>query len=246
MKIIPAIDLIEGKTVRLEQGRYDRKLSYEISPVDAACKWATKGAELIHVVDLDGAREGRPVNLTLLEEIVRAARIPVEVGGGFRQKEDIQKALDKGVFRVVVGSKVLEDFSFAQECIKDFGAKVIFSVDVKGSSPSVRGWKKTIDMDVATVLERFVDFGLKEIIYTDIKSDGTLAGPNVDGLKRILEETDLKVISAGGVKTVDHIRDLKKLENMGLSGVIIGRALYEGTIELEEAISVGKTDNTVS
>ncbi|MFQ5952780.1 MAG: 1-(5-phosphoribosyl)-5-[(5-phosphoribosylamino)methylideneamino]imidazole-4-carboxamide isomerase [Candidatus Omnitrophota bacterium] len=246
MKVIPAVDIIEGKTVRLEQGKYDRKLSYDVSPVEAARKWEAAGAELIHVVDLDGAKKGRPVNLGVIEEIVKAVNVPVEVGGGFRKELDIKSGLDRGIWRVVVGSGAFEDIDFARDCIENFRERVILSLDAEDSRPRVRGWEKAVEVDLFDILEKFRSFGAREIIYTDIKRDGTLSGPNVENLKKILAKVDLKIISAGGIKTVDHVRQLKELEPMGLSGVIIGRALYEGTIDLEEAISAGKTDNPVS
>ena len=246
MKIIPAVDIIDGKTVRLEQGEYDRKLSYDVSPVDAARKWEAAGAELIHVVDLDGAKEGRPVNLSTVEEIVKAVNVPVEVGGGFRKEIDIKRGLDTGIWRVVIGSKALEDIDFARDCIESFKERVIVSVDAKDYEPRVRGWEEATGLDVFEMMKKFVSFGAKELVYTDIKRDGMLTGPNVEALKRILSEVDARIISAGGVKTIDHIKELKELEPMGLSGVIIGRALYEGTIDLEEAIDAGKADNPVS
>jgi len=239
MKIIPAIDLIGGKTVRLIQGEYDRKLSYDIDPVEAALKWKSLGALLVHVVDLDGAKEGHPVNMEVVEKIIKEAQVPVEVGGGFRTKDDIREALQKGVSRVIIGSMALEDMRFARECIEEFGPKVILSIDVKNLKPNVRGWEEDVDMDVPTVLSWFKDFGAEEIIYTDIKSDGMLLGPALESLDKILSITDIKIISAGGVKTVEDIKALKGLEEKGLSGVIIGRALYEGTIDLKEAIDAG-------
>lgn len=246
MKIIPAIDLIGGKTVRLEQGKYERMLNYEISPCEAALKWESMGAELIHVVDLDGAKKGQPVNLSVIRQIVDAVKIPVEVGGGFRTTEFIKKALDAGVSRVVVGSRAFEDMNFARSVAREFKERIIFSMDIKGLRPSVRGWKETVDLDVSVILPFFASLGVKEIIYTDIESDGMLSGPNIDNLKRVLNETDIKIISAGGVNTIKDILALKEVEKDGISGVIIGRALYEGTIDLEEAINVGKTDNSVS
>ncbi|MBU0684104.1 MAG: 1-(5-phosphoribosyl)-5-[(5-phosphoribosylamino)methylideneamino]imidazole-4-carboxamide isomerase [Candidatus Omnitrophota bacterium] len=246
MRVIPAIDLIDGKTVRLEQGKYDCKLTYDIDPVSAACKWESLGAKLLHIVDLDGAKEGRPVNISVIEKIARAVNIPVEAGGGFRTQENIQQVLDKGVWRVVVGSRAFEDMSFTGDCVKTFGEKVIFSLDVKELRPSVRGWEETVDLDVSVVLDFFINLGVKEIIYTDIKRDGMLSGPNIEALKEILQKTTIKIISAGGVKTIEHIKMLKKLEKDGLSGVIIGRALYEDTLDLKEAVDVGEADNSVS
>jgi len=246
MKIIPAIDLIDGKTVRLKQGEYDRKMVYDISPVEAARKWADMGAELIHVVDLDGARDGRPVNLDVTEKIVKAVKVPVETGGGYRTKEHVVSALDRGVSRVVLGSRVFTDVSFARKIAEELKDKIIFSLDVKNFRPSVDGWKNTVDIDISTVTGWFSDFGVKEIIYTDIKNDGMLAGPDMEGLETFLASSGLRIISAGGVKTVEHIKALKQLEAKGLSGVIIGRALYEGTIDLKEAVLAGKADNTLS
>jgi phosphoribosylformimino-5-aminoimidazole carboxamide ribotide isomerase len=246
MKIIPAVDIIAGKTVRLEQGEYDRKLSYDVSPVEAARKWEAAGAELIHVVDLDGAKQGHPVNLDVIEEIVKSVNVPVEVGGGFRKELDIKSGLDKGIWRIVVGSRALEDIDFARTCIETFKNRLIVSVDAADYKPRVRGWEQATDMDLFEVMKRYVSFGSKELIYTDIKRDGTLSGPNIETLKRILKEVGAQIISAGGVKNVDHVKELKKLEPIGLSGVIVGRALYDGTIDLKEAINAGKADNPVS
>ncbi len=246
MKIIPAIDIIDGKTVRLEQGEYGRKLSYAINPAEAAKKWESMGAEMIHVVDLDGARQGCPVNLGVVKKIVEAVNIPVEIGGGYRTIEDIKNAISCGLFRVVVGSRAFEDYEFARQCVNEFSEKIIFSFDVKGFTPSVRGWEKTTDVDFFEILEWFVGYGTKEIIYTDITRDGMLTGPNIENLKKILLKGIVKVVSAGGVKNVEHILELKKLENIGLSGVIVGRALYDGTLDLKGAIDACKANNTMS
>lgn len=246
MKIIPAIDIISGKTVRLKQGCYDRKLDYDMTPVEAAREWEAMGAGLIHVVDLEGAKQGRPVNTDMVKEIVRAVTVPVEVGGGFRKIVDIKEALNNGVWRVVVGSKAFEDIDFARNCLENFRQQVIISVDAKDYKPRVWGWKKSIDMDLFEILKKFKAFGAEEVIYTDISKDGMLSGPSTEQLERILDEVGIKVIAAGGVKDVGHITELKRLEKKGLTGVIIGRALYEGTINLKEAINAGKADNPVS
>jgi phosphoribosylformimino-5-aminoimidazole carboxamide ribotide isomerase len=247
MRIYPAIDLIEGKTVRLVQGEYDRKLSYDITPTDAAKKWASMGAEYIHVVDLDGARKGEPVNLGVVADIVKStAGVPVEVGGGYRTLKDIYKALVVGVRRVIVGSQAFKDPDFALGCVKEFGDRVIFSVDAKSGQIMSEGWEASSGRDDIGMIKIFVEkCGVEEIIYTDISKDGMLTGPDLDNLKRILGSVDVKVISAGGVKTVDHVRQLVSL-GPGISGAVIGRALYDGTIDLKEAINAGETNNTVS
>ncbi|MFH1878052.1 MAG: 1-(5-phosphoribosyl)-5-[(5-phosphoribosylamino)methylideneamino]imidazole-4-carboxamide isomerase [Candidatus Omnitrophota bacterium] len=246
MKVIPAIDLIAGKTVRLKQGRYDCELKYQISPIEAAERWESMGARLLHVVDLDGARLGVPGNLPTIKQIVRAVSIPVQTGGGYRSETDIETALDAGVSRVIIGSKAFQDPGFAEKCIGKYGRNVILSADAKDLKPMIRGWEEGIGGDFFDLLRQFVSFGMDEIIYTDIKRDGMLTGPGIDNIKKILSEVKIKLISAGGVKTVEHIRELKRLEHMGVTGVIVGRALYEGTIDLEEAINAGKEDNPLS
>ncbi|MDD4956178.1 MAG: 1-(5-phosphoribosyl)-5-[(5-phosphoribosylamino)methylideneamino]imidazole-4-carboxamide isomerase [Candidatus Omnitrophica bacterium] len=246
MKIIPAIDLIAGKTVRLVQGDYGHQLDYAISPMEAARTWVEKGAETLHLIDLDGARMGWPVNARMVRSITLGTDVFVQTGGGYRTKDDIEFALEVGVGRVIIGSKALEDRVFAEECVKEFGNRVIFSLDVRAGRPSSSGWEKESKEDVMDILTWFKDIGVTEIIYTDIKSDGMLSGPDIDSLASLLDRSGLKIISAGGVKDIGHIKQLKALEKKGLSGVVIGRALYEGTIDLKEAINVGKEDNTLS
>jgi len=238
MVIYPAIDLIGGRTVRLEQGRYDRKLSYDISPEEAARKWVSMGAEYIHVIDLDGARTGRLSNLDVVKRIVASVGdVPVQTGGGYRSVEDIQTALDAGSARVIIGSRAFADRKFAEECSSRFGDRVIFSVDARSGQIMAEGWEVGSGLKDKDMIKMFVEkCGAREIIYTDIVKDGMLSGPDTGNLERILSSVHVKVISAGGVKTVEHIKQLKKLEPLGISGAVIGRALYEGTIDLKEAI----------
>jgi len=236
MNILPAIDIINGKTVRLERGKYNRKLSYKMSPVEAARRWESMGADMLHVIDLDGAREGKPVNIELTAEIAHSVSIPVETGGGFRKESDIRKALNKGIARVIVGSKALEEPEFGMSVIESFKERVIISVDAERYDIRIHGWKKGIDVNIFDVIKKLRSYGAREIIYTDISKDGTLTGPDTKLLKDILKRSGVKMIYAGGIKSVEHIKSLKKLEKLGLSGAIIGRALYDGTIDLEEAI----------
>jgi phosphoribosylformimino-5-aminoimidazole carboxamide ribotide isomerase len=246
MKIIPAIDIIEGKTVRLEKGRYEDKLSYAMDPVDAAREWELMGAELLHVVDLDGAKAGEPVNLYVMEQITRAVSIPVQVGGGFRKESDIKKALDKGIWRVIVGSKALVEVDFARDIIDVFKERVILSVDADRGEVKVDGWTRSIDVDLGQAIDRFISFGAREMIYTDISKDGTLMGPDIPLLRKIFERHSAGFIYAGGVRTVEHLIELKELEKVGLTGVIVGRALYDGTLDLREAIHACEADNPLS
>ncbi|KJJ84771.1 1-(5-phosphoribosyl)-5-[(5-phosphoribosylamino)methylideneamino] imidazole-4-carboxamide isomerase [Candidatus Omnitrophus magneticus] len=240
MKIIPAIDIIDSKTVRLEQGSYSRKLSYDISPADSAKKWRDAGAEFIHIVDLDGARLGKPVNLHIAEEIAREVSIPIEIGGGYREEKDIESALSKGIYRVIVGSKALKDMVFAERVIKRFKEHVIISVDSDGLDIKIHGWETTADLKLDAVLSRLESFGAGEIIYTDVSKDGTLSGPSIKFLETMMKNTKLKFIYAGGVKNIEHVKELKKLENYGLSGVIVGRALYDGTLDIKEALKYAR------
>lgn len=240
MKIIPAIDIMDGKTVRLKQGKYDDKINYKIRPLEAAKSWMEMGAELIHVVDLDGARLGRPVNVEVVAEIAKKIKVKIQTGGGYREIEDIRKTIDKGVYRVIVSSRAFEEMTFADKCVKSFGKSVIFSLDIFGGKIGVQGWEKSLHLDIFKDIVPFLEQkGVKEVIYTDIKSDGTLAGPDMRTIQDFIDKTKLKVIVAGGVKNIDHILKLKKLERKdgGVSGVIIGRALYDGTINLKEAIN---------
>ena len=246
MKILPAIDLIGGKTVRLFEGRYDRKSIYDIDPVEAAKKWESMGAEILHVVDLDGAKTGHPINLNTVEKIIKAVNIPVEMGGGYRLASEIETALTAGVSRVIIGSRAFEDLDFACSCFDSFGKKVIFSFDAKNFVPQVRGWEESLDVDIFDLLGKFISFGVKEIIYTDVSKDGTLSGPAIGNVERILDEVDIDIISAGGIKDVAHIRELLPLEKKGLTGIIVGRALYEGTLDLREAISACEENNSMS
>ena len=239
MKIIPAIDLIGGKTVRLKQGDYNQKLSYDIDPVIAACNWFEAGASLIHVIDLDGAKEGKPMNLEVIKKIEKKVSVPIEVGGGYRTKEDINRAIEIGVSRVIVGSRAFEDPEFAGECISEYGEQFIISADASNLQLRVEGWEKDSAQDFFEILNKFADFGVREIIYTDIQKDGMLTGPAIDNILKILSAVDIKIISAGGIKNIDDIKKLKEIENKGVTGVIVGRALYEGTIDLKEAIDVG-------
>ncbi|MBF0493743.1 MAG: 1-(5-phosphoribosyl)-5-[(5-phosphoribosylamino)methylideneamino]imidazole-4-carboxamide isomerase [Candidatus Omnitrophica bacterium] len=239
MKIIPAIDIIGKKTVRLKKGSYGDKISYDLSPVEAALKWKECGAELLHIIDLDGAKEGRPVNLGEIKKIIKKVKVPLEVGGGYRTKEDIEKALGMGVYRVIVGSKAFEDPDFVKDIFSKYGSKIILSVDADNGLVRTHGWLNSSGMSIFDALMEIEAYGAKQIIYTDISKDGTLNGPNIGMIQKILSVTNLKLFYAGGIKNIAHIRKLKALETKGLIGVIVGRAIYDGTLDLKEAISVG-------
>lgn len=239
MNIIPAIDIIEKKVVRLEQGKFNKEKVYSDNPVMMAKQWENKGAKLLHVVDLEGARLGKPVNLDVVREIARDVKIDIEFGGGLRTEEDIKNALKVGVRFVVIGTSAVSDEGFCKSVTEKFGDKIIFAVDAKDGKVAVKGWKELSEKEIEAYVKELEALGAKRIIYTDISRDGMMSGPNLEILKSILSQTKLEVIASGGISSVDDIKKLKMLEKDGLTGAIIGKALYEGKIKLEEALRAG-------
>jgi len=237
MIVIPAIDLKQGKVVRLFQGKPDAENVYSRNPATVARHWQKQGAELIHVVDLDGAFTGSPQNLAGLKEVIRAVDVPVEFGGGVRTRAMIQELLDLGVSRVVLGTKAVQDKQFLAEAFDAFGKRIIVSIDAKKGIVLTEGWQTaTSGLRATDFALQLGEVGFTELIYTDILRDGTLQGPNVDALAQLLRETSMKVIASGGVSSLDDLLKLKKLKSKGVTGVIIGKALYEEKFSLKEAI----------
>lgn len=237
MIIIPAIDLKDGCVVRLFQGKFNKEKVYSKDPVKTAKHWVRQGAKLIHIVDLDGASKGLPVNLDIVEAIVKESGVKIEFGGGVRKIETIKQILDKGVFRVVLGTKAAQDSDFLKEAFKKFKDKVIVSIDALNGKVLIKGWQEPSDSLEALVLAKQIkEVGFKEIIYTDISKDGTLTGPNIAAVKNLIKETGLNVISSGGISSLKDIRSLKLLEKKGVTGIIVGKALYEGKFTLTEAL----------
>lgn len=236
MRIIPAIDIIDKRVVRLEQGKFDKEKVYAENPILIAKNWKEKGATLLHIVDLDGAKIGKPVNLDVIGDIAKI--VGIELGGGLRSESDIENAFKAGVQFVVIGTSAVEDESFRINLVKKFGEKIIFAVDAKDGKVAVRGWKEVSGKDALEYIKELENIGAKRIIYTDISKDGMMEGPNFQVLKSILENTNIKVTASGGVSKIEDIKKLKEIEGNGLDSVIIGKALYEGTIDLKEAISV--------
>jgi len=236
MRIIPAIDIIDKRVVRLEQGKFDKEKVYAENPIMIAKNWKEKGATLLHIVDLDGAKIGKPVNLDVIGDIAKI--VDIELGGGLRSESDIENAFKEGVKFVVIGTSAVEDESFRINLVKKFGEKIIFAVDAKDGKVAIKGWKEVSDKDALEYIKELENIGAKRIIYTDISKDGMMEGPNFQVLKSILENTSIKVTASGGVSKIEDIKKLKEIENDGLDSVIIGKALYEGTIDLKEAINV--------
>jgi phosphoribosylformimino-5-aminoimidazole carboxamide ribotide isomerase len=238
MLVIPAIDLQDGCVVRFVQGRRDKKV-YSRDPVKTAKHWVKQGAKLIHVVDLDGAFTGAPVNLNSLKGIIGNVDVPVQFGGGVRKIETIRELLKAGVQRVVLGTKAVEDKAFLKKAFNEFNERVIVSIDAKAGIVQVKGWKASHKgLDMLAFAKTLKDLGFKEAIYTDTAKDGTLSGPNIMGIKSLLKAAGLKVIASGGVSRLEDLYKLERLEKDGLIGVIVGKALYEGKFTLTQAIKL--------
>lgn len=233
MLIIPAIDIREGRVVRLLQGSYEKETVYSEEPVDTAKRWVSCGAKRLHVVDLDGALSGELKNLDVVEDIISQTGASVELGGGVRTKEAIKKVLDGGVEFVILGTKACQDKPLLKEAAADFGEKIIVSIDARDGWVATEGWTKVSQTTVSDLAGQAESAGVKTIVYTDISRDGMLKGPGLEGIKDILDSTRLSVIASGGVSSQE---DITRLDKMGVTGIIIGKALYEGRIDLKQVI----------
>ena len=244
MLIIPAIDIKDGRCVRLYQGEMDKGTIYYQSPLEAAKHWVEEGAELLHVVDLNGAVEGHPVHKQEIAAICMGFGVPVELGGGLRSLEAIEESLDLGVERVVLGTAAYEDPHFLRAVCKKFPGKIVVGIDARDGRVAIKGWKEDTSMDAVELAERCEREGASRIIYTDISRDGTRLGINTEETLRVARAVKIPVIASGGVATLDDIRRLKEIEDEGVEGVIIGRALYTGAFTLREAIQIGSAGET--
>lgn len=234
MHLFPAIDLRDGKVVRLLRGDYDRQTTYEADPVDQAKVFADAGGTWLHVVDLDGARAGEPVNLPIIERICAATDLKVEVGGGIRDDDTIRKLLDAGVTRAILGTAALQNWDWFQQTTHDnFADQLVLGLDARKGKLAIAGWEQTLELTALEVAKQVTDWPLAAIVFTDIATDGTLAGPNVESTREIAEATKVPVVSSGGVGNLYHLRVLRDLP---LQGAIVGRALYDGAFTIEEAL----------
>ena len=240
MIIIPAVDIMEGKVVRLFRGEKDKKTVYSDNPLEFAKTWQEQGAEWIHVVDLDGAINGEYSNLFLLEEIVEDLEINVEVSGGIRTKDILGQAINMGARRVVLGTKAVEDPDFVKEAVQHYKEKIAVAVDMRADKISARGWTEDSDVNSVDLVKKMQGIGVKCLICTDITRDGTLEGPNLEMIKKISQIVTVDIIASGGVSSLDDIKALKDLNINNLKGIIIGKALYENKFSLKEAIGAAK------
>lgn len=237
MEIIPAIDIIDGACVRLYKGDYEKKVKYFDDPVEVAGKWMKYGAKWIHLIDLDGARTGYPQNLDIAREIKKKHNALIEYGGGIRSLETLDKVIEAGIDKIIIGTTAIENFESLNEYQTKSKGRVIISLDF-GNQNMVfkKGWLSGSGMDLFDFGRKIKDSGINEVIITDISRDGTLEGVNIDVIKKFLRETSLNIYVAGGVSGINDIKKLKKIESLGVRGIIIGKALYEGKIDLKEAL----------
>ncbi|QQR80011.1 MAG: 1-(5-phosphoribosyl)-5-[(5-phosphoribosylamino)methylideneamino]imidazole-4-carboxamide isomerase [Deltaproteobacteria bacterium] len=233
MILYPAIDIFNGQCVRLKQGKFDDATIYYKNPVDAAKKWVDQGAKWLHVVDLNGAREGKPANIKVIEEIMTSLNVPVQIGGGIRSQDIAEIYLTMGAGRVVIGSAAFEDPDLMQILCAKFEGRVALGLDAKDGKVAVHGWEDTLEKEAIAVAHEFESLGLQHLIYTDISRDGMMTGPNFDGMKKMIDATMVPVIASGGISTIE---DLIKLKELGASGAILGKSIYEGKIDLKEAL----------
>lgn len=240
MIIIPAIDLIQGRVVRLHQGDFSKEKFYSDDPVETAIAWQKKGAEFLHIVDLDGARFGEIKNRDIIGRIIKNVSMFCEVGGGIRDERDIEYFLKKGAKRIVLGTRVLEDVDYLKSIITRFSDRIVVSIDFAGKRVVKKGWQEDTGLRPDAVAMKMQEAGVKTIEVTDIAMDGTLRGPNIEMLKNILASIDILVIASGGISSLDDIKALRDIGSRHLEGVIIGRALYEGKIDLDKAIEIAK------
>lgn len=235
MLIIPSIDIKGGKCVRLLQGNFNHAKIYSNDPVCIAKRWEKEDAKILHVVDLDGAKDPKTRNLDLIVKIANAVKIKVQVGGGIRNEKDIKQMLNAGIARIVIGTTAIEDKDFLQRVLRIYNDKIAIALDAKNGKLMIKGWLKETNEDVIKKAKEFESFGTKQFIFTDIKRDGTLTQPNYKTIKSLIKTVSVPVIASGGITTLTQI---KKLKSIGVEGIIIGKALYEKRINLKEAINV--------
>lgn len=237
--IYPAIDMRGGKCVRLLQGDYDKETVYGDSPFEMAKKFADEGAEWIHMVDLDGARDGKRVNDKFVIQAAKELGVNIQIGGGIRSEDDINHYLDNGVTRVIIGSIAVSNPEFAEEMVRKYGAKIAIGLDAKNGFVATHGWLNTSEVSAVELGKRFADAGAETFIFTDIATDGTLTGPNVEATRQLALETGKSVIASGGVSSLDDLAALRQLREDGVSGAIVGKAIYEGRFSVKSALEAG-------
>ena len=234
MKIFPAIDIKDKKCVRLIKGDFDNKTEYEMSPVEQAGKYKDHGFKNLHIVDLDGALTGETVNIDIIEEIVGKFDLKIEIGGGVRNFESIQKYTDAGVEKVILGSAAIKDINFLKEACQKFPDRIALGLDAKDGYLSVSGWKENSNLKTLEFLKDVNEYGASRLIYTDINRDGMKMSPNFSETENVANNSNCPVIISGGVSSIDDIKKAKELNNINIEGIIVGKAIYDGDIKLDE------------
>ena len=235
MRIIPAVDIKEGRCVRLIQGKADQETVYSNDPLSMANHWDEEGAQTIHVVDLDGAFQGSPINSEIVKKIIYSSSVDIQVGGGIRTLEAIEKYVKAGAYRVILGTIAQKEPEFVEEACRRFPNKIIIGIDAQNGLVAVKGWVEVSEQKATDLAQKMKSFGIAGFIFTDISRDGMLQGPNLESIKEFAECAQLPVIASGGVSRLEDIKNLAKLESYGVEGVIIGKALYDKTISFKEA-----------
>ncbi|NJM68751.1 MAG: 1-(5-phosphoribosyl)-5-[(5-phosphoribosylamino)methylideneamino]imidazole-4-carboxamide isomerase [Scytonema sp. RU_4_4] len=236
MEVIPAIDLLEGCCVRLYQGDYEQSQVFSENPVEVAQLWVEQGATRLHVVDLDGAKTGELVNLPAIEAIAQAVSVPIQIGGGVRDRSRVQQLLNIGVQRVILGTVAVEQPQLVQQLCQEFPEQIVIGIDARNGMVATRGWQETSEVFATQLAVQMQELGAAAIIYTDIHRDGTLSGPNIEALRSLAATISIPIIASGGVSSVTDLLSLLALEPQGVTSVIVGRALYTGDVSLKEAL----------
>ena len=234
MKIFPAIDIKDKKCVRLIKGDFDNKTEYKNSPVDQANSYKDHGFKNLHIVDLDGALTGETVNLNIIQEVVKKSNLNVEIGGGIRNFESIQKYLDIGVEKIILGSAAIKNKNFLKDACLNFPGKIALGLDAKDGKLSVSGWKENLNISTLEFLKEVNDYGISRLIFTDINRDGTKESPNFDETSKVANISNCPVIISGGVSSINDVKKASNMEN--IEGIIVGKAIYDGDIKLEELV----------
>lgn len=237
MIIIPAIDLKDGKCVRLLKGEEGTETVFSESPVETALKWENCGAKWIHIVDLDGAFTGSPVNFDIVSEIAKNLRCNIQIGGGIRDVDTAERYINAGVQRIIIGTKAFSEEDFIKKLCDKYPGMISVGLDTKNNRIAVKGWKEVIELGMDEVITRLEDIGVSMIIHTNVDKDGTMEGINVDPIEKFLDKCSVPVIASGGIATIGDLVELSSLEGKGLHGAILGRSIYSGSIDLKEAIS---------
>tara|TARA_B100001142_G_scaffold329235_1_gene391807 strand:- start:2119 stop:2832 length:714 start_codon:yes stop_codon:yes gene_type:complete len=235
MNLIPAIDILNGKCVRLKQGDYNQQTVFSDDPVEFAIKWSDAGADWIHIIDLDGARDGKLINNEAITNIVNVTNCSIQTGGGIRTYADFKQRIEMGVNRVIVSTAAINDKDLLESLVSTFSEELIVSIDARNGLVQINGWKEKTNLDAFDYIQELASQGVKRIIYTDIERDGTNEGVNFDNIEKIVNNSHIPIIAAGGISSIE---DLRILQSSGVEGAIIGRALFDGMIDLEEAINL--------